>query len=132
MPRRVLAFVVAMLVLPAGMAQAQDRYPNRAVRLIVPFPPAGGADIAARTIPAKLTERFGQQVIVDNWPGAGGNVGTEAAGKSPPDGYTLLLVSSSAVIAWGYTCSSRFNSRVHVCGASINTTTSKRSAWRRM
>jgi tripartite-type tricarboxylate transporter receptor subunit TctC len=65
------------------------------VRLIVPFAPGGGADISARTIATKLTERFREQVIVDNRPGAGGNVGVEIASKSPPDGYTLLLVSSS-------------------------------------
>jgi tripartite-type tricarboxylate transporter receptor subunit TctC len=79
----------------SGAGIAQDKYPARAVRLIVPFPPGGGADISARTIAAKLTERYGQQVLVDNRPGAGGNVGTELASKAPPDGYTLLLVSSS-------------------------------------
>src|SRR3954463_13623631 len=87
--------VFAALVYGAGSAGAQDKYPARAVRLIVPFAPGGGADISARTIAAKLTERFAQQVIVDNRPGAGGNVGTELVAKSPPDGYTLLLVSSS-------------------------------------
>ena len=79
----------------AGPAWAQDKYPSRAIRLIVPFAPGGGADISARTIAAKLTERYGQQVIADNRPGAGGNVGVELASKAPPDGYTLLLVSSS-------------------------------------
>jgi tripartite-type tricarboxylate transporter receptor subunit TctC len=79
----------------AWSASAQDKYPSRAIRLIVPFAPGGGADISARTIAAKLTERFGQQVIADNRPGAGGNVGVEIAAKAPPDGYTLLLVSSS-------------------------------------
>jgi tripartite-type tricarboxylate transporter receptor subunit TctC len=87
--------VFAALVVGAGSAGAQDKYPARAVRLIVPFAPGGGADISARTIATKLTERFREQVIVDNRPGAGGNVGVEIASKSPPDGYTLLLVSSS-------------------------------------
>jgi tripartite-type tricarboxylate transporter receptor subunit TctC len=82
-------------MLLATAALAQEKYPARALRLIVPFAPGGGADISARAIAAKLTERFAQQVIVDNRPGAGGNVGTELASKSPPDGYTLLLVSSS-------------------------------------
>jgi tripartite-type tricarboxylate transporter receptor subunit TctC len=76
-------------------AMAQDKYPSRSARLIVPFPPGGGADISARTIAAKLTERLGQQFVVDNRPGAGGNLGTELASKAVPDGYTLLLVSSS-------------------------------------
>jgi tripartite-type tricarboxylate transporter receptor subunit TctC len=86
---------LAALVLCTGTALAQEKYPTRAVRLIVPFAPGGGADISARAIAAKLTERFREQVIADNRPGAGGNVGVELAAKSPPDGYTLLLVSSS-------------------------------------
>jgi tripartite-type tricarboxylate transporter receptor subunit TctC len=77
---------------PAG---ADEKFPGRALRLIVPFAPGGGADISARVIAAKLTERLGQQVLVDNRPGAGGNVGVDLASKAPPDGYTLLLVSSS-------------------------------------
>ena len=74
---------------------AQERYPARTARIIVPFAPGGGADISARLISAKLTERLGQQFIVENRPGAGGNLGTELAYKAPPDGYSLLLVSSS-------------------------------------
>src|SRR5262245_41639604 len=95
MSRLLIVFLAWTFASWPGAAQAQDKYPGRAVRLIVPFPPGGGADISARTIAAKLTERFGQQVVVDNRPGAGGNVGTEAAVKAAPDGYTLLLVSSS-------------------------------------
>ena len=95
LPSQFTVLVLTALVLAAGTAFAQEKYPTRAVRLIVPFPPGGGADISARAIAAKLTERFGQQVVVENRPGAGGNIGTDAASKAPPDGYTLLLVSSS-------------------------------------
>ena len=95
MSRITFVSLVSMFFLLGGVACAQEKYPTRSVRLIVPFPPGGGADISARTIAAKLTERFAQQVIVDNRPGAGGNVGTELAVKAVPDGYTLILVSSS-------------------------------------
>ncbi|MGZ9066588.1 MAG: tripartite tricarboxylate transporter substrate binding protein [Burkholderiales bacterium] len=79
-------------------AYAQEVYPARAVRVVVPFAPGGGVDISARAIAAKLSERFGQNFTVDNRPGAGGNVGTEVVSKARPDGYTLLITSSSYVI----------------------------------
>ncbi len=85
------------LTLPASSlaADAPKDYPNRPVRLIVPFPPGGSNDILGRFRAAKLTERLGQQVIVDNRPGADGIIGTDLAARSTPDGYTLLIVSTS-------------------------------------
>ena len=76
---------------------AQD-YPSKAIRLIVPFPPGGGTDILARAIGQKLTESMGQNVIVDNRPGAGGNLGAELAAKSAPDGHTIMMVSASYAV----------------------------------
>ncbi len=72
-----------------------DTYPNKPIRIIVPFPAGGSADTLSRIIGQKMTESWGQQVLVDNRPGAGGNIGTDAAAKSAPDGYTLLLTPSS-------------------------------------
>jgi len=85
----------ALVLCAAAGVPAQETYPARPVRLIVPFAPGGGADISARAIAHKLSERFSQQFVVDNRPGAGGNVGTELVLKAAPNGYTLLLVSSS-------------------------------------
>jgi tripartite-type tricarboxylate transporter receptor subunit TctC len=86
------AVVAAMTV--ALPAPAQN-YPAKAVRVIVPFPPGGGTDLFARAIAQKLSVSMGQQFIVDNRSGAGGMIGSDAAAKSPPDGYTLLVTSSS-------------------------------------
>jgi tripartite-type tricarboxylate transporter receptor subunit TctC len=88
--RRALA--MAALALVAAAASAQD-YPTRAVRIIVPYPPGGVTDIAARLVAQKLSERWGQAVVAENRPGAGAIVGVEAAAHAAPDGYTLLMVS---------------------------------------
>ena len=72
-------------------ALAQGAYPNKPIRLVVPFPAGGTTDILARAAAQRLTEAFGQQVIVDNRPGAGGNIGSELVAKAPNDGYTLLM-----------------------------------------
>ena len=91
---REISIAAALLAL-AAPAAAQERYPAKPVRVVVPFAPGGGADISARTVAQKLTERLGQQFVVENRAGGGGNLGTEYVAKAVPDGYTLLLVSSS-------------------------------------
>jgi len=73
-----------------GAVSSPDAYPNRPLRIIVPFPPGGGVDIVNRILVVRLTEVLGQQVIIDNRPGAGGNVGADIAARSTPDGYTLF------------------------------------------
>ena len=87
---------IGLLVLAAGSAFAQDKYPTRPVTVIVPQAPGGANDAIARVVAQKLTESLGQQFIVDNRPGAGGNIGTAAAAKGRNDGYTLLLTVNSA------------------------------------
>lgn len=90
------ALVAAFATGPALAADAS--YPNRPVRMIVPFAPGGPTDVISRTIAQKLTEAWGQQVVVDNRAGAGGNIGMGIAAQAMPDGYTILVVSSSFVV----------------------------------
>lgn len=90
--RELLLLCAAMLWLSTAAAQV---YPGRAVRVIVPFPPSGGTDLFARTIAQKLSSTLGQQFIVDNRSGAGGMIGSEAVARAVPDGYVLLITSSS-------------------------------------
>jgi tripartite-type tricarboxylate transporter receptor subunit TctC len=92
-----LAVGAAALPAASRIARAQV-YPSRPVRIIVPVGPAGGNDTVARVMGNWLSERFGQQFIIENRPGGGGNIGTEAVVRSPPDGYTLLSVGPSHVI----------------------------------
>jgi tripartite-type tricarboxylate transporter receptor subunit TctC len=99
----VSGLLAAPAVLAGRPASAQAggaaAYPNRTIRLIVPFTPAGTTDIAARILAERLTQRLGQQVVVENRAGAGGNVGSEVVAKADPDGYTLLMctISSAAI-----------------------------------
>src|SRR5215469_2494843 len=97
----VLKIAAVLLALSAPLA-AQD-YPTKPIRLIIPFPPGGSNDVVGRMIALQLGERLGRQVIVDNRGGAGGIIGTEAASKAAPDGYTLLIISiAHAVSPWLY------------------------------
>ncbi len=86
-----LVAVVAASLFAASLAFAQAAYPSKPIRMVVPFPPGGTTDILARAVAQKLTEAWSQQVIVDNRPGAGGNIGSDLVAKAPPDGYTLLM-----------------------------------------
>jgi tripartite-type tricarboxylate transporter receptor subunit TctC len=83
--------IAAAMMLSAAAASAQPAWPAKPVQFITGFPPGGATDTVARLVAAKLSERLGQQVIVDNRPGAGSNIGTAAAAKAPPDGYTIFL-----------------------------------------
>jgi len=94
--KRILALVACFCLFPIQVS-AQS-YPAKPVRIIVPFAPGGGSDLAGRLVAAKLTERMGAQFIVENRPGAGSNLGAELAVKAPADGYTLLLISASYTV----------------------------------
>ena len=95
--RRLLHLTAGLLLAFSSTAFA-EQYPNRPVRLIVPFPPGGSNDVVGRLVAGQLSERLGQQVFVDNRGGAGGVIGTEAAASAAADGYTLLIVSTAHAI----------------------------------
>src|SRR6185295_10859241 len=94
---RLLA-ALASLVLAGTAAFAQGTFPSAPVRILVPFPPGGAVDIVARTLGDELGRRWGQSIIIDNRPGAGGVIASQALVKSPPDGYTLILVATGHAI----------------------------------
>jgi tripartite-type tricarboxylate transporter receptor subunit TctC len=95
---RIAALVLTALYSLAAFAQTPGTYPSRTIRMIVPWPPGGSTDALARIVANRLTSAMGQQVIVDNRPGAGGNIGTAIAAKGTADGHVMVLVSSSFVV----------------------------------
>ena len=97
---RARALAVAMLALgTASAALAQADYPNKPIRMVVTFPPGGSADAVVRMLVPRLNEKLGQQVVVDNRPGAGGNIGLAMVAKAPADGYTLGVGAAGALSA---------------------------------
>src|SRR3954447_21249705 len=97
MVQRLAAFLLLALAL-AGALPALGAYPSKPVRIVVPYPPGGGADILARTLGQKLTERWSQTAVIDNRGGATGMIGTEIVVGAPPDGYTVLLAASQEIV----------------------------------
>lgn len=93
--RIVAGVALAAMSLTALTAVAQDVYPSRPVRLVVPFPPGGGTDAVARVVANKLAETAKWTIVVDNRPGAGGNIGVDMVAKAPPDGYTIVMGQTS-------------------------------------
>ena len=89
---RLIVFLAVVCGWPAGAAVAADRYPTKPIRMVVPFPPGSASDFLARTLGQKLNDLYGQQVVIDNRPGAGGVVGSTLLAKGAPDGYTLGMV----------------------------------------
>ena len=94
-PVRLLRGIALTFCLGAVSACMAQAYPNKPIRLIVPFPAGGATDLFARTLAPKIAERLGGSIVIDNKPGAGGVIGSDLAAKAPPDGYTLLLTTTS-------------------------------------
>ena len=97
--RRTAALIAALLAIWGGVAWGQNSYPNQPIKIIVPFTPGTGMDTIARVIAPRLSERLGQPVVVQNQPGASGNIGAESVAKSTPDGYTVLMGANTMLIA---------------------------------
>src|SRR5688572_10506026 len=93
--RVIAAFAAAALSIAGHAATNDSNYPIRPIRLVVPFPPAGSNDIVGRVVAAQLGDRLGKQVVVDNRAGGNSIIGTDIVANAPPDGYTLLVISTS-------------------------------------
>ncbi|MFL6715784.1 MAG: Bug family tripartite tricarboxylate transporter substrate binding protein, partial [Burkholderiaceae bacterium] len=93
--RTIAGIALATIALHGVTASAQDSYPSRPIRLVVPFPAGGGTDTISRVVANKLTETLKWTIVVDNRPGAGGNIGVDMAAKAPADGYTIVMGQTS-------------------------------------
>jgi tripartite-type tricarboxylate transporter receptor subunit TctC len=100
--KRAIQFILGILILQIGLMSAYTQaqsYPNKPIKIVIGFSPGGGPDISARAIGQKMTEKWGQSVIVENRPGAGSNIATQVVATAKPDGYTLLSVSNAFAIS---------------------------------
>src|SRR5438093_10338084 len=97
--RLIVSFAAIALFAAAGHALAQNAYPHRPIRLIVPYPPGAGTDFTARELGAQFSKALGQSVVVDNRAGAAATVGHNLAAKAAPDGYTLLLGTTGGLVS---------------------------------
>lgn len=100
--KRTIQFILGILMLQIGLMSAYTQaqsYPNKPIKIVIGFSPGGGPDISARAIGQKMTEKWGQSVIVENRPGAGSNIATQVVATAKPDGYTLLSVSNAFAIS---------------------------------
>ena len=95
-----LAATVALVASCGSAAVAQPAFPSKPVHIFVPYPAGGGVDILARTLGDALSKDWGQSIVVENRPGAGGVVASQALAMSPPDGYTLIVVASGLYLVW--------------------------------
>ncbi len=95
---RIAMAAVAGVFLPVPAAALAQDFPTRAIRIILPFAPGGGTDVLARVLAPRLQDALGQSTVVDNRPGASGNIGTELTVKSPPDGHTLMLTTTAVAV----------------------------------
>jgi tripartite-type tricarboxylate transporter receptor subunit TctC len=93
-----IVFILSAFIFAIPLSFAQE-YPNKPIKIVIPFPPGGGADVLMRPLSKRLSELLGQTIVLDNKPGANGNIGADYVAKSAPDGYTLLLGNSSLPIS---------------------------------
>lgn len=94
----IITIIIGSLIFTAGLTIAQQNFPTKPVRLLIPYPPGGAVDILGRTIGEELSKKWGQPIVVENRPGAGGTIASQVLAKSPPDGYTLIIVAMGHAI----------------------------------